>query len=252
MTVKSNKATVTATLSDWLKNLSPVFSTNEKQKPKPIALCNTWFFSRSLRKVQVIVRNSDWFIALLEPYWSKLLFWYWFFDGHLKTALINIFIVGTDLPLFSVLAILVTILPYWPPTYSKFSFNCRDNSLRKWGFLPQMALDFVYTWTNWLARREILAMSALSMERFWLFSRCATNYWNKVSGTKTRDQNREKKLLYYQTWNISFYWETTSFRLTNQEWNKRWIFSILTKNASHAEKVLLFVVVVGANSWKMK
>lgn len=42
------------------------------------------------------------------------------FDGHLKTAFINIFIVGTDLPLFSVLAILVTILPYLPPTYSKF------------------------------------------------------------------------------------------------------------------------------------
>lgn len=106
--MKSSFTIAIGKVCDSLKNLAPV---QREVNPKPIARC-TRDFSRALRKVQVIVRNSNWFIALLEPYWSKLLLWYWFFHGHLKTALINIFIVGTDLPLLSALAILVTILPY--------------------------------------------------------------------------------------------------------------------------------------------
>ena len=53
MIVGRNFPIAIATLSDWLKHLAPIF----------LAPC-TCDFSRSLCKLQVIGRNSDWRIAL--------------------------------------------------------------------------------------------------------------------------------------------------------------------------------------------
>ena len=66
MTVESNFtiAIAIATPSDWLKNLAPVFQPMRgKTKTTPWARD----FSRLLSKLQVIARNSDWFIALFAP-----------------------------------------------------------------------------------------------------------------------------------------------------------------------------------------
>ena len=67
MTIESNNAIAIATVSDWLQNLAPIFSSNEKRL---IAPC-TRNFSRPLTrsysrllKLQVIAWSSDWFIAL--------------------------------------------------------------------------------------------------------------------------------------------------------------------------------------------
>ena len=65
MAVESNNAIAMAAFSDWLKNLIPVFQPM-RNKTKPIASC-TRDFSRALSKLQVIARNSDWFIALFAP-----------------------------------------------------------------------------------------------------------------------------------------------------------------------------------------
>ena len=62
MTVESNYVIAIATLSDWLKRLAPVFNQWEV-KPEPIAPC-TRDFSRASRELQLIARNSDWFMAL--------------------------------------------------------------------------------------------------------------------------------------------------------------------------------------------
>ena len=56
---------MTATVSDWLKNVHPVFQPM-RSKVKPIAFC-TRNFSRALSKLHVIARNSDWFITLFAP-----------------------------------------------------------------------------------------------------------------------------------------------------------------------------------------
>lgn len=58
MTVKSNY--VTATLSNWLKNLVPVF---QSMKSK-IGTINCVFF---LGFEQEIEKNSDWFLVLFAP-----------------------------------------------------------------------------------------------------------------------------------------------------------------------------------------
>ena len=65
------------------------FSTNEKQNQNQSHLESARHFSRPLSKLQVIARNSDWFITLFAPvkigrrnYFSNC-----FFDRHLKTAL---------------------------------------------------------------------------------------------------------------------------------------------------------------------
>ena len=62
MTVESDYAIAIAALSDWLK-ISRQFFNQWEAKPKPIAPCSRDFF-RTLSKLQVIARNSDWFIAL--------------------------------------------------------------------------------------------------------------------------------------------------------------------------------------------
>ena len=66
LTVGRNYAIAIATLNDWLKNLAIVFQPIENAKPKPTAPC-TCDFSRSLSKLQVIARRSDWFDALFAP-----------------------------------------------------------------------------------------------------------------------------------------------------------------------------------------
>ena len=74
MTVENNSAIAIDTLSDWLKNLEPVFQPMKTSlgklgfaaKPKPIAPC-TRDFSCALNKLHVIARNSDWSITLSAP-----------------------------------------------------------------------------------------------------------------------------------------------------------------------------------------
>ena len=61
MTVEGNYTIVIATLSDWLKNLTPVFQSVGSKTP-----C-TRDFSRTLSNLQVIARNSDSFIAPFTP-----------------------------------------------------------------------------------------------------------------------------------------------------------------------------------------
>ena len=63
MTVKSNNTITIATLG-W--EILCQFFNQREAKPKPIAPC-THDFSCSLGKLQVIARNSDWFIALFAP-----------------------------------------------------------------------------------------------------------------------------------------------------------------------------------------
>ena len=63
MTVKRNSTIMIATLTDWLINVAPVFqlmrSKTNRSSPESARL-----FSRALSKLQVIARNSDWFITL--------------------------------------------------------------------------------------------------------------------------------------------------------------------------------------------
>ena len=65
VTVESNCASAIATLTDWPKNLAPLFNQWDA-KSKRIAHC-TRDFSRALRKLHVITKNSDWFIRLFTP-----------------------------------------------------------------------------------------------------------------------------------------------------------------------------------------
>ena len=58
MTVESNYVIAIATLSDWLKRLAPVFSTNENQNQ------NQSHHVRASSELQVITRNCDCFIAM--------------------------------------------------------------------------------------------------------------------------------------------------------------------------------------------
>ena len=57
MTGESNYAVVIATLSDWFKNLVPVFQPMRSKTNS----------SPALSKLHVIARNSDWFFALCAP-----------------------------------------------------------------------------------------------------------------------------------------------------------------------------------------
>ena len=68
MAVESNEATAIARIAMlcyWVKSLQPVFNQREA-KPKPIAPCMR-DFSHTFGQLQVISRNSDWFIALFAP-----------------------------------------------------------------------------------------------------------------------------------------------------------------------------------------
>ena len=57
MILESNDAIATATPGDWLKNLAPVFQPMRSKTKRTL-------FSRTLSKLQVIMRNSDWLIVL--------------------------------------------------------------------------------------------------------------------------------------------------------------------------------------------
>ena len=84
MNVESNYVIAIATLSDWLKRVAPVFQPmRSKTKTAPCTLD----FSRAKRKLQVIARNCDWFVPVVIGRSIKLLS-FWFFDSHLKTALL--------------------------------------------------------------------------------------------------------------------------------------------------------------------
>lgn len=66
------------------------FSTKQGAKPKPIAPCMC-DFSHTLSKLQVIVRNSDWFIncfATAVIGWSNK-FGIWFCNSHLNLTVLN-------------------------------------------------------------------------------------------------------------------------------------------------------------------
>ena len=60
MIVESHYAIAIDKLSNWLKNLAPDF------KPKPIVCCKSDIYC-ALRKLRVIIRNSDWFFSLFAP-----------------------------------------------------------------------------------------------------------------------------------------------------------------------------------------
>ena len=64
MTVESALTIEIATVSDWLKNLTPVFHPM-RSKTKTNRTLYARDFSRALSKLQVICRDSDWFIVLL-------------------------------------------------------------------------------------------------------------------------------------------------------------------------------------------
>ena len=57
MTLESNDAIATATPGDWLKNLAPVFQPMRSKTKRTL-------FSRTLSKLQAIMRNSNWLIVL--------------------------------------------------------------------------------------------------------------------------------------------------------------------------------------------
>ena len=67
MTVESNYAIAIATLSDWLKNIAPIFQSMRSKTKIKINRSLEARLSRASSKLQVIVRNSDWFIALFAP-----------------------------------------------------------------------------------------------------------------------------------------------------------------------------------------
>ena len=62
MTVESNYVIAIATLIDWLKDSHQFFNQGDA-KPKPSAPC-TRDFSRASGELQVIAKNSDWFMEL--------------------------------------------------------------------------------------------------------------------------------------------------------------------------------------------
>ena len=62
MTVESKYAIAIAVLSDWLKNLAPVFQLMRNKTKTNRTLYER--FSRAFSRLQVIARNSDWFIAV--------------------------------------------------------------------------------------------------------------------------------------------------------------------------------------------
>ena len=62
MTVRKNNAIAMVTLSDWLKKFTPVFQPM-RNKTKTNRTLHARFFL-ALSKLQIIARNSDWFIAL--------------------------------------------------------------------------------------------------------------------------------------------------------------------------------------------
>ena len=60
MIVESHYAIAIDKLGNWLKNLAPDF------QPKSIVCCKSDVYC-ALRKLRVIVRNSDWFFSLFAP-----------------------------------------------------------------------------------------------------------------------------------------------------------------------------------------
>ena len=65
MTVEINYAITIATLIGWLKNPVPVFQPMRSKIKTNRTLCAR--FSRALSELQVIARNSDWFLPLFAP-----------------------------------------------------------------------------------------------------------------------------------------------------------------------------------------
>ena len=65
MTVECNYMIAIANLEIGLKH-SRQFCNQREAKPKPIAPCRR-DFSRASSELQVIARNSDWFMALFVP-----------------------------------------------------------------------------------------------------------------------------------------------------------------------------------------
>ena len=80
MTVEIYSAIRSATPSYWLKYLAPVFPPMRSETKS-----NPTEFYRVFSKLQVIVRNSDWFTALFAPVviGKRNNFGIGFFDSHL-------------------------------------------------------------------------------------------------------------------------------------------------------------------------
>ena len=88
MTVESSYAIAMATLSDWLKDLAPVFQPM-RSKAKTNRTLHARFFPRFEQVTgngfQLLVHRA---VCSLSD-WSERLLWYRFFDSHLKTAQIE-------------------------------------------------------------------------------------------------------------------------------------------------------------------
>ena len=78
MTVESNYATLIEALTDYLKNLAPVFQpmTNKTKS-------NSTFYARLFPPLNKVSRNSDWFIALFAP--ALMIGWSYYFGTGLST-----------------------------------------------------------------------------------------------------------------------------------------------------------------------
>ena len=79
-------------------NVAPVFQQMKSKTKTSSAIPCTRDFSRALRKLLVITRSSDWFIALFA---SVVIGWSNYFGiySHLKTALLELLIWDFEFPL---------------------------------------------------------------------------------------------------------------------------------------------------------
>jgi len=78
MTVESNYATAISALTDYLKNLAPVFQpmTNKTKS-------NSTSYARLFPPLNKVARNSDWFIAMFTP--GLMIGWSYYFGTGLST-----------------------------------------------------------------------------------------------------------------------------------------------------------------------
>ena len=89
MTVESSYPSAIATLSDWPKNLAPVFQPM-RSKTKTKTKCA--LYARLCLRFEQVTSNCLEFWLVHRAVcsccnWSESFLWYWFFDSHFKTVL---------------------------------------------------------------------------------------------------------------------------------------------------------------------
>ena len=78
MTVESNYAITISAITDYLKNLAPIFQpmTNKTKS-------NSTFYAQLVPPLNKVSRNSDWLIALFAP--GLMIGWSYYFGTGLST-----------------------------------------------------------------------------------------------------------------------------------------------------------------------